>query len=295
MPIKANQINDWVAEIIDLDVNNMASEVKEEVEELFSRNHVIVFRDQALAPTQLSRFGKQFGILETPINQLYVHPECDEVLILSNEVRPDGTPVGLVDGGDGWHTDSSHIATPSKATILQSIKNPNVGGDTIYCNMHLVFDALPPQTRYRIAGRSGVHNVSKTINPRMTVSAKRPDAKEFYENAAKTRPSVLQPMVRTHPVTGRQSLYVSPRFTIGIDAMDDSEAQPLLDELFEYIYDERFQYRHVWSDRDIVMWDNRCLNHKATGNLAPGDIRRMHRIVLAGEEAYYDPQGKPLA
>ena len=293
MPIKVNQINDWVAEIVDFDCASMTSEMQQEAQEAFNRNHVLVFRDQALAPTELKDFSERFGPVEVPINQMYAHPECKEVLILSNEIRPDGTAVGLVDGGDGWHSDSSHLPIPAKATILQSIKNPDVGGDTIYCNMHLAFDALPEATKDHILGRFGVHNVSKTLNPRMTVSANRPDAQEFYEKAAKDRPSVLQPMVRTHPVTGRQSLYVSPRFTIAIDGMPDEQAQPLLDELFEYVYDERFQYRHVWSKRDLVMWDNRCLNHKATGNLAPGDIRRMHRTVLVGEEAYYIPDGWP--
>lgn len=293
MSIKVNQINEWVAEIIDFDAANMTPEMKNEVEEAFKRNHVLAFRNQSMTPSELSAFSKKFGQLETPINQKYIHPECGDVLVLSNEILPDGTVVGLVDGGDGWHSDSSHIGSPAKATILQSIKNPNVGGDTLYCNMHRVFDALPQTSKERVAGRMGAHNVSKFLNPRMTVSTNRPDAKEFYENAAKNRPSVLQPMVRTHPVTGKQSLYVSPRFTIGIEGMNDTDAQRLLDELFELIYDERFQYRHVWSDRDMVMWDNRCLNHKATGNLAQGDIRRMHRTVLAGDEAYYDPRGKP--
>ncbi|NNN18350.1 MAG: TauD/TfdA family dioxygenase [Acidimicrobiaceae bacterium] len=285
--MKVNQITDWVAEIIDFDAANMTTEMKQEVEEAFTRNHVLAFRNQTLTPTQLSEFAKKFGPLEIPINRLYIHPECENVLILSNEIRPDGTAVGLVDGGDGWHSDSSHIRIPSKATILQSIKNPDLGGDTLYCNMELVFTALPRATKDLITGRFGVHNVSKILNPRMTVSANRPDAKEFYENAAKTKPSVLQPLVRTHPVTGKSSVYCSPRFTIAIEGMDDNQAQPLLDELFGYIYDERFQYRHIWSDADLVMWDNRCLNHKATGNLAPGDIRRMHRTVLAGDEAYY--------
>lgn len=295
MPIKVSQINDWVAEIVDFDGRQMTSDLKAEIEQVFKDNHVIAFRSQSMSPKELSEFSKKFGELEVPINQKYVHPECGDVLVLTNEIGPDGNPIGLVDGGDGWHSDSSHMPSPSKATLLQSIRNPKVGGDTIYCNMELVYEALPSATREKILGRSGVHNVSKILNPRMTVSANRPDAKDFYESAAKNRPSVLQPMIRTHPDTGRQSVYVSPRFTIGIDGMDDAEAQTLLDELFEYVYDERFQYRHVWSDCDLVMWDNRCLNHKATGNLAPGDIRRMHRTVLAGDKAYFDPPGKPIS
>lgn len=293
MPIKLNQITDWVAEVIDFDAANMLPELKSEVDAAFRRNHVLVLRNQAMSAPELSSFSKKFGKLESPINKLYLHPDSEDVLILSNEIRPDGSAVGVVDGGDDWHSDSAHQKVPAKATILQSIKNPINGGDTLYCNMHFVYDALDDRVKDRIAGRFGVNNVSKLLNPRVALSDNRPDAKEFYAAALSKYPSVLQPLVRTHPETGRQSLYASPRFTIGIDSMDDAEAQPLLDELFENIHDEKFQYRHKWSDGDLVIWDNRCLNHKATGNLDPGDIRRMHRTVLCGDPAYFDSGGRP--
>lgn len=295
MTIKVYGINDWVGEILEFDAAAMVLEQKHEIEEAFRTYHVLVLRDQTCNPTELATFSKAFGPLESPINTLYLHPQCQDVLILSNEIRPDGSAVGVVDGGDGWHTDSAHQRIPAKATILQSIKNPRVGGDTLYCNMHLVYDALPGDTKEQIKGRFGINNVSKILNPRVQVSENRPDAMEFYQKALEKYPSVLQPLVRTHPETGRQSLYCSPRFTIGIDGMPDAEAQLLLDQLFEFIYDERFHYRHVWSDRDLVIWDNRCLNHKATGHLALGDIRRMHRTVLCGDEAYYDPDGRSRA
>lgn len=165
MSIKINQLADWVAEIVDFDCTSMTPEMTRVVEESFKRNHVLVFRDQAMTPSELSAFSKKFGPLETPINQLYVHPESSDVLILSNEIRTDGTAVGVVDGGDGWHSDSSHMKSPAKATILQSIKNPDIGGDTLYCNMELVLNVLPTSIRNRIAGRFGVHNVSKLLNP----------------------------------------------------------------------------------------------------------------------------------
>lgn len=292
MSLGIKQITQWVAEVIDFDGNAMTPEDQQDIQESFLTNHVLVFRNQSLSAQGLSEFSKRFGPLEQPINRLYLHPECNDVLILSNEIRPDGTAVGVVDGGDGWHSDSSHQENPAKATILQSIKNPDVGGDTVYCNMHMVYQALPSSTKKRIEGRYGVNNVSKILNPRVSVSEDRPDAKEFYQAAIDKYPSRLQPLVRTHPATGRQSVYASPRFTIAIEAMSDSEAQPLLDELFGYMNNGAFQYRHVWSARDLVIWDNRCLNHRATGNLAFGDIRRMHRTVLAGDVAYFDPNGK---
>ncbi|MQA66363.1 MAG: TauD/TfdA family dioxygenase, partial [Alphaproteobacteria bacterium] len=114
-------------------------------------------------------------------------------------------------------------------------------------------------------------------------------AKDFYEEQAKNRPMVRQPLVRTHDETGRHALYASPRFTLKIDDMDDAEAQPLLDILFSYVIDRKrpHHYRHKYRDGDLVMWDNRCTLHRATGGYGLPDIRRMHRTTVVGPEAFY--------
>ena len=90
-------------------------------------------------------------------------------------------------------------------------------------------------------------------------------------------------MVRTHPVTGRKALYISPRFTIGIKDLDNSEAQNLLDELFAHIRDRDFVYRHCWTVGDLLLWDNRATIHLACGGVPEGQHRRMHRTTVLGE------------
>lgn len=290
MAPQVNEIGSWIAEIPGISFTDLSDDkILSELEEAFRSYPVLVFRDQDLSPVQQADMSRRIGPLEKQLNERYLHPECNDVLILSNEIRPDGSAVGVVDAGDEWHSDSSHVRCPSKATILYSVRNPTAGGDTMYCNMTEVYKDLSAELKDRISGQYGIHDVNKLKNPRVAVSANRPAARDDYLRFSKTHHSVLQPMVRTHPETGRQSLYVSPRFTIGIDGADDAEAQALLDELFDRMSDERYHYRHKWSDRDLVMWDNRCLNHKAMGGMAPNDIRRMHRTVLAGDEAYYDP------
>jgi taurine dioxygenase len=99
----------------------------------------------------------------------------------------------------------------------------------------------------------------------------------------------VQPIVRTHPETGRQALYISPRFTLAIEGMEDAQAQELLDALFAFMTDKRFHYRHQWRDGDLVIWDNRCLNHRACGGYALPDIRRMHRTTIVGDKPFYRP------
>ena len=280
------------AEVTGIDLSEpLARATVDEIYRRFLDHQVLVFRNQSLTPLRQVEFTERFGALEWQENAQHAHPDHDKVLVLSNEIRPDGTAVGVVDAGDFWHSDSSHHERPVKITLLHSLSNPSRGGDTEFCNMYAVHDALPAALRERIAGRTAIHHVSKVLNPRVTVSPSRPGAKDFYEAQARNRPEVAQPMIRTHDDTGRQALYVSPRFTIRIVGMDDSEGQPLLDELFAYVTDRkrRYHYRHKWDDGDLVMWDNRCLCHRAFGGYGLPDVRRMHRTTVVGEKAFYRP------
>jgi taurine dioxygenase len=289
--LELNRVNPWVAEVHDFDCRDeiAVSNSLVGLRAAFRDNHILVFRHQRLTPSELVQFSLNFGELERPVNDKYTHPDDASVLILSNEINPDGSAVGVVDAGTDWHSDSSHEKHPAKATILQSIIKPKTGGDTLYCNMHAVYASLPEDVRSAIDGKMGVHALSKLGNRRVEISQNRPGAVEDYQSFEQQRESVLQPLVRTHPETGARSLYASPRFTVGIDGLEDDAAQPLLDTLFSYMAREEHHYRHVWNEKDLVMWDNRCLNHKATGGVQPGDIRRMHRTVLAGDGAYFEP------
>lgn len=278
------------AEVVGLDCSRpLAADDLAKLKQAFLDHPILAIRDQALTPQQQAAFGRQFGPLEAQDRSPYTHPDDRDILILSNEIRPDGTAVGIVDAGDFWHSDSSHIPEPCRITMLYAIRNPSRGGDTEFCNMYQVYEALPEATRTRIAGLHGVHHVSKTKNPRVVVSPDRPGAKDYYETRAKEVPEIAQPMVRTHPETGRQALYISPRFTIRIAELPDDEGQPLLDELFKLMKDKRFHYRHKWHDKDLVMWDNRCLTHRATGGYGLPDIRRMHRTTICGDKPFYRP------
>ena len=128
----------------------------------------------------------------------------------------------------------------------------------------------------------GIHQRSKLGNPRVAVT--REGGEEYYQRRAMK--NVLHPIVRTHPVSGRKGLYCSPRFTVGIDGMDDAEAQPLLDTLFAYQTAPGNTYRHKWTLGDFVMWDNRSVNHQACGGYAMDDIRLLHRTSTQGDQPF---------
>ncbi len=252
---------------------------------------MVAVRGQNLSADQQVAVTERFGPIGKRANSRYAHPDNAHVTLLTNEIGADGKPIGVIDAGDMWHSDSSHHPAPAKMTVLHSVKRPSRGGDTEFVDMHGVYDGLPSALRDGIAGRYGIHHASKLLNPRAIISPDRPDAQENYEESARDRQQVRQPLIRTHPETGRQAVYASPRFTIAIDGMDDEEAQPILDELFALMTDRKAPYylRYKWQDGDLVLWDNRSVNHRAVGGYGMDDIRRLHRTTVDGEPAFYRP------
>lgn len=287
--MKVSQLSpNLAAEITGVDLRDRSNDLKEEIYSAFLKHQVLVIRGQDLSPIEQVRFSERFGDLEWQENDRYTHPDHNKVLILSNELDAQGQPVGLIDAGDFWHSDSSHHEKPVTATILMSVKVPKQGGSTDFCSMYAVYDALPDDVRYFIKGKFGIHHISKALNPRVKISEDRPDANDFYSRTAKENPFVFQPLVRSHDETGRQALYVSPRFTIGIKDVADEIGQPLLDNLFSYITDRRdFHYQHFYCPGDLVLWDNRCVVHRAMGGYNKNDIRRLHRTTIIGNEAFF--------
>ena len=272
------------AEILGVDLKAASDGEFSRIRDAFHTYQVLAIRDQNLSPAAQLAFSRRFGALEDQLNAHYTVPDYPEVLVLSNDLK-DGKPIGLIDGGDFWRSDSSHREFPSMATILYAVKNPQSGGDTEFANMYAAYEALPDDFKRRIATLRGVHAVSKLRNKRVTVSPRRPDGKDFYERQ-KSIPDQLWPLVRTHPVTGKKALYVSPRFTIGIEGLKEAEADEILDYLFAHQIRPEFVYRHKWQDRDLVMWDNRSVIHQATGGYTYPDVRTMHRTVIAGDRPF---------
>jgi taurine dioxygenase len=272
------------AEISGVDLRRLDAGAFGQIHDAFLAYQVLAIRSQRLTPADQITFSQKFGPLEDQLNAHYTVEGYPDVLVLSNDVK-DGKPIGLIDGGDFWHSDSSHRERPSMATLLHAVKNPKKGGDTEFANMYAAYETLPEPMKRRIAGLKGVHAVSKLKNKRVTVSSRRPDGKDFYERQ-KAIPDQVWPLVRTHPVTGRKALYLSPRFTIGIEGLPEAAADEILDYLFAHQVRDDFVYRHTWRDGDLVIWDNRCVIHHATGGFTYPDVRTMHRTVIAGDPPY---------
>lgn len=273
------------AEITGIDLSGPLGDATiEEITELLHRHLVLVFRDQDLSPPQQIAFSKRFGELVRRIAPDFLHPEYPDILVLSNR-KKNGEYEGATPAYAGftWHQDLTYAERPSMGSMLHALEVPEEGGDTAWANQYLAYETLPEETRARIDGIRAIHVRDRRKNPRAALSLTEEfdhDVDKYYSIPV---PDSLHPMVRTHPRTGRKALFVSPRFTVGIEGMDDAEAQPLLDELFEHQKRPEFVYRHKWRLGDLVFWDNRSTIHLACGGIKPPGIRHLHRTSITGD------------
>lgn len=273
--------NALAAEIVGADLASLSDSDFAALRDAFHENAMLVVRDQALNPAEQTAFTRRFGDIQYHINDEYKMPDQPEVLILSTELDADGNNLGIPDAGSDWHSDHSYVDVPTAYTILQSVIVPDNGGDTEWVGMTAAYDALSDEMKERIDGLIAIHSFNRFRNPRMTRPDRHGDGEAYY--AERSPPDAFHPIARTHPHTGKKALFISPRFTLGIQDMDDAEAQPLLDELFDHLLEERFIYHHQWRKGDLVMWDNRQTLHKALGGVQLPEVRRMHRSTVVGE------------
>src|SRR5580704_16602194 len=208
---------------------------------------VLCFPGQRIDTKHLVAFGRMFGELEINVANQFHEPGFPEVMVLSN-MTENGRPVGLADAGQGWHPDMSYSREIALASILYAIKVPvRAGrplGDTQFRNMHLAYEDLPDKIKRRLVGRTATHDFAKFWN----MMRSRPGSQRAPltpEQRARKLP-VSQPIVRTHPITGRSILYCNPGYAIRIDGMAEAESAKLLAFLFAHQEQEKFFYTHAW-------------------------------------------------
>ena len=270
------------AEVIGLDLSKpLASNDFARIHRAHLDHHVLVFRDQRITPEQHIAFSKRFGALQIHVLHQFALAGHPEVLVVSNIVE-NGKPIGLGDAGHFWHSDLSYKETPSLGSLLHAQELPNVGGDTLFANMHLAWDELPAHLRSAVEGRRAEHTYLARYAELQKRSPWRPNLSA--EQIAEVKP-VVHPIVRTHPETGRKALFVSEHFTTRIVDLPEDESRALLAEFFAHSVQPQFIYRHRWREHDLVFWDNRSLMHLAAGT--PDHLRRkMYRTTIEGDTPF---------
>ena len=241
-------------------------------------HHVLVFRDQRITPRQQIDFSRRFGPLQTHVLHQFQLPGHPEILVVSNIVE-NGRPIGLGDAGHYWHSDLSYVEKPSLGSMLHAQELPAEGGDTLFADMHRAWDTLPAALRRAVEGRRAEHSYLCKYEALRARSPWRPKLSDAQ--IAKVRP-VLQPVVRTHPETGRKALFVNEHFTTRIDGLPEDESRELLQQLFAHSVRPEHVYRHRWLPQDMVFWDNRSVMHLAAG--CPDHLRRrLNRTTIEGD------------
>ena len=256
-----------------------------EINRAFLANCVLVFRGQSLTREQHVAFSRRFGQLDNNLARS-AHmrtPEVPEIFLVTAEPVPSGqTPGGVI--GDDWHTDNSHLPVAAAASLLRALELPDVGGDTMFCNMYRAWESLSPLYREWLDGRFALHDMSVARE----TQAQRTPAE--LEDIRRRNPPVYQPIARRHDVTGRKALYVSEMTTVSIEGLTAEESAPILAFLYEHSTPHENVYRHVWKPADMILWDNRCVMHIALADYDLAERRTMYRTTLRG-----DPSGRIAA
>jgi taurine dioxygenase len=249
----------------------LSGEQQREIRDALLQNQVIFFRDQDLSPEQFMAFAQMLGQpIEYPfVKGLEGFPCVIEVKKLEHE---------KVNFGGIWHSDTTYLPQPPMGSMLLAKEVPPYGGDTLFANQYLAWEALSDTMQRLLEGLVGISSSAKA-----DVSKTREDRiKSDGKDSAPQSHLAHHPLVRTHPETGRKALYVNVAHTAGIVGMTDAESAPLLHFLFQHQVKPEFTCRFVWQPHSLAVWDNRCTQHNPVNDYH-GFRRVMHRITLAGD------------
>ena len=275
------------AEIKCGDVRALDEQNSKEVYGAWLDHLVVVFRDQDLVDEDMLAFARVFGENHEaaptemmPIGMKARHHK--QIGIISNVVE-DGVPIGSLGYGEAvWHTDHSWKEVPVKASILHAREVPDQGGETGFTNMYLALETLPEDLRSRIQGL--------TIKNDMTYNSGGQLRRGLQPPAdVKSAPGPSHPIIRTHPETGYNALYLGRRPNAYINGLSIEESEELLNALWAHATQERFTYHHKWRVGDVLVWDNRCTMHHRNA-FDPNARRIMHRTTVKGTRPYVSPE-----
>lgn len=236
------------------------------------QHSVIFFRDQKLTPAEQVKFARRFGDIHFHpfVKGLAEQPEVLEIVKLEHEKK---------NFGGAWHTDQAFNPKPAMCTILYAKQTPSFGGDTMFASGYAAYEALSdgmkqliaPLRGFNMGDRTGTRN--KRLHQESSMQAREPQEDEITDAS--------HPIVRTHPETGRKSLYISSH-TVRFDGMTVEESEPLLNYLKAHFVRPEFTCRFRWEPGSMAIWDNRCTQHNALNDYH-GQRRVMHRITIKGD------------
>lgn len=253
------------------------------IETAWHQHLVLRFRGQLLDDPGLLAFARRFGELD----QAPVHAVGDtdvdpypEITVMSN-IKVNGKPIGNLGHYEAeWHTDMSYNEQTPIGSLLYSLEVPAEGGDTGFSNMYAAFETLPPELKRAIIGKSCKHDSSRT-----SVGDLRKGFKDVTD--PREAPGTVHPIVRTHPATRRNALFLGRRRNAYVVGLRLAESEVLLNRLWAHASKPDFAWYQRWKVGDLVMWDNRCTMHRRDA-FDPNARRLMHRTQIKGDRPFFD-------
>jgi len=261
------------AEVHGVDLRNLADWGA--VQKAFLDFSVLVFRDQKLEPADLMQVGARFG---EPCHYPFV-TGMDGFPFIFEVVKE---PEEKQNFGGAWHSDTTYLRQPPLATLLYAVETPTHGGDTLFANTALAYEALSEGMRKLVDGMVGVNSAELKYAGGRTVRHAKIKAMKIHDTESSDQYIAEHPVVRTHPDTGRKALYLSRSHTTHFKGMTEEESAPLINYLSQHQTRPEFTCRVRWAPGTLTVWDNRCTQHNAVNDYH-GRRRRMRRLTVGAQ------------
>ena len=259
-------------EVTGVDVKRLDDAGFAPIYEAWLQYGVAIVRDQALEIPDFLTYSRRFGLVVPHPSKSTRHPDYPEITMLgTNKFDADGTLNQTIyrRGAAGYHTDGAYDPVPFKATQLYALAIPSRGGNTHFASMYVSYDALPERLKTLLDSRNGAF----TYGGRRRANA-------LLNEEDRHEPPAFHPMIRTHSETGRKSLYFDPGKILRIEGLEPQQSEDLIEELTGLMIAPEAEYSHQWRVGDIVIWDNRCMVHKAAGDYPPEEDRIHWRVTI---------------
>ena len=262
------------AELRGLDLSKpVTAELAAEIRDIWLTHQVICFPEQDLSDDDLERFTLAFGPFG---DDPFIAPIPGRKHIIAVKRAADETSPIFA---ESWHSDWSFQTKPPQGTCLYGITIPPVGGDTLFVNQYKALDEMPEELRRRIDGKKAIHSAKNAYSPKGMYGAGDKGRSMDIRASEEAEAANTHPFIRVHPETGRESLFGCAGYIVGVEGMGEQESWDLVTEVYRWQTRPEFQYRHRWEKGMLLMWDNRCTLHMATGGYA-GHDRLLHRTTI---------------
>ncbi len=241
-------------EVLGIDLTKeITADILDEVKSLWAEHQLLLFRGQPLEEKDAVAFSGLLGELEIHVRREYLSPENPEILYVSN-MKVDGKAIGILSDTEvGWHYDQIYLPRPALGSLLYAVTLPTNGGQTSFADMSAAYESLSDDIKATLKGRKAIQSY-EAFNNQYSVPTD--------SDQKKRTPDIKQPVIRTHPISGRKALYICPGMTTQIVGLPKDESRDLLDYLFDWSVKTEFVYTHNWVHDDAVLWDNAATMHR---------------------------------